>query len=257
MNINNQSKKNRLSLVKSNLILGKDRQKNQGYSLPEVIAAMAIMTIVGAVTAPTIVYNDPVTEGVTQFKGILEVAQSRAVSTTSAVRIKPDENKPNEKLTTEISNIRSCQSTAELAQSATSTDTELILVSTDGLTALDKLIIGSDSDNNIVKATTPDENKIFLDSPLGTNQPKGSKVELSEKWELDSALLNDDLTFPKNAEISADITDWTICIDSSGIVHIYNDKEEEQPELVVTVTNALGGSEEEITLLKGGVIKTD
>jgi prepilin-type N-terminal cleavage/methylation domain-containing protein len=232
---------------------------NQGYSLLEMISAMIILGIVSAIAAPHFFnrHNDPVIDGTSQVEQILQQIRGRAIATTSAIRLKVDENNPKQKLSMEISTTRGCDSTGHLSAAAEGIDTELQLVSTRGFEVGDQISVGSDSNNNEILAVDESNSKITLGTSLGSSQPVKSKIELLNNWIPDAALLPEDLTLPENAAISSETPDWTICFNSRGIASLYDDTGTAQGKLVLTIQNTINKDKKDLTILKGGAIEKD
>ena len=235
------------------------RNQNQGYTILEVTLVTILIGVIGALAAPNFFnrHNNPVTDGISQVEQILQQIQGRAIATTSAVRLKVDQNNPEKKLSMEIATTRGCESTSYLKATASNTDTDLRLLSTKGFVVGDKISVGNDSDNNDILAIDKSTSTITLGSPLGSAQPINSKIEIVNNWIPDGALLPEDLTLPENAKISSNIPDWTICFNSRGIAYLYDNNGSRQDRLILTVQNTITEETKDLSILKGGVIEKD
>jgi prepilin-type N-terminal cleavage/methylation domain-containing protein len=232
---------------------------NRGYTLVELLSLMAIMGVLAAVAAPQLLNNDAknTADGRSQIKGLLQQTRGRAVSTTSAIRIKPDPSQPDGKLSIEIADTRGCESLTKLSEDAKDVDNDLKVLSTNGFVEGDLIKVGGDTTANEILAIDKMNSVITLGLPLGSDQSKDSKIELAENWKSDPSFLIDDLTLPKKVALTTNISDWTLCFNSRGIASIYDDQGTTQPELVFTITNTSNSDQETLTVLKGGAIKDD
>lgn len=231
-------------------------KNNDGYTLPEVMAAVLIIGVLAVIAGPAKSwFENPLADGTNQTVGILNLIRMRAISTTSAYRIKPDPSAPNSKFKIEIARTRGCQSSTELTADATATDTELSVASTNGLVVGDSIEVGSDSESNEIIAT--DASTVTLGEELGTAQGANSSVELINNWLNDSRFTEDDVTLPKDIEMSGTPTDWTLCFDSRGLANLYDASGIVNSNLTLTLTNTFRGESREITVLQGGSIDVD
>ena len=242
--------------ILAKLLLSLIEQKNKGYSLVEVISLLVIAGILIAVVAPVFDLNNTTVSSYAQLKGILQQTRGRAISTTSAIRIKPDPSQPDNKFILERSNSRGCEAVTKLSDDAEIGDTDLEVYSTEGFQIGDLISVGTDStDNEILSIPTGGSSIISLGVPINTDQSVDSVVELANNWQADNSLSEKDLTLPEDAQVSANITDWTVCISSRGIAFIYDSTLSQQNSLVLTISNTTNSDTETLTILKGGAIQ--
>lgn len=228
--------------------------KYRGYSLIEIIGVLLMMGVLTAVAIPTIFHNNQLRDTVSQTKQIFNVARSRAMATTSAIRIKVDSANSPPKLIVENAVTRGCEATTQLSVNANSADTDLTVFSTSGFVVGDNLKIGNDDDNNQILAIDSVNSIITLGDNIGTNQTVNTTVELANNWSSDASLPVDDLTLAKDIEITANVTDWTLCFNSRGIAYVYDASGVINQNLVLTFTDSKSNDSETLTILTGGAI---
>lgn len=247
--MNPHTRKN--NLIK--LILSLTYQKSDGYSLVEIISVLVILGILAIAIGPQFDFRNPTADSYTQLKGILQQTRGRAISTTSAIRIKPDPSQPDNKLILERANSRGCESVTKL--SAPAIGTNLPVYSTSGFQVGDEISVGSSGSYKILGI--PGAAAIIqVGAPgLGSTQPVDSVVELVNNWQNDNSLSTKDLTLAKDAKISANVSDWTICFNSRGVAFIYDSILSQQNSLVLTLSNTINSNTETLTILKGGAIQ--
>ena len=229
-------------------------QKHRGYSLIEILTVLFIAGILLGLMAPMISHNNQLSDSVSQTKQILNVARSRAIATTSAIRVQEDSANSQPKLIVENAVTRGCEATTQLSVSANSTDTDLFVFSTSGFFVGDILKIGNDTDNNQILAIDSGSSIITLGNTIDTTQAVNSDVELVNNWSSDASLLSQDLTLPEDIQITANVTDWKLCFNSRGIAYVYDASGIVNQNLVLTLTNSKNNQSETLTVLKGGAI---
>ncbi len=230
------------------------RTKNLGYTLPEVLAVVSIIGVLSTITGPMKAwYENSLGNGTNQTVGLFNLIRMRAISTTSAYRIKPDPLDPNTKFKVEISKTRGCESSTQLIADATREDTELSVASARGLVVGDSIKVGNDKTSNEIIAT--DTSTITLGEPLGSSQTANSTVELVNNWLNDPNFVEEDLSLPKDIEMSSNYTDWTLCFDSRGIANLYDAYGVVNSNLTLTLGKNYNNKTNEITVLQGGSIK--
>ncbi|MGI0480206.1 pilus assembly FimT family protein [Geminocystis sp. CENA526] len=234
-------------------------RKKTGYTLLELLCLMTIMGIIGVLTAPRFLFNESksASDGRNQIKGILQQTRGRAVSTTSAMRIKPSPNSATNKFAVEIANTRGCESLTKLAEDVSITDTDLKVLkvySTRGFVVGDRINVGSEDDNEIIAIDTTNST-ITLGTALGSDQKKDATVELSNNWRADGTFQEDDITLPNQASFTANVSNWMLCFNSRGIAYIFDNEGNLKPNLTLTISN--NNNEDTITILQGGAIETN
>lgn len=240
----------------SQLLKLSKKENSRGYTLLETLAAVSIIGILAVVSGPVKSWvENPLSTGTNQTVGVLNLIRLRAISTTSAYRIKPDPLVPTNKFKVQIARTRGCESSTELTADATSTDQELSVASTEGLVVGDSIVVGSDSDNNEIIATG--SSTITLGEALGTSQEENASIELINNWLNDMNLTEEDLTLPEEITISGSPTDWTLCFDSRGHASLYDASGVVNDNLTLTLTNTSKKTKSEITILRGGAVKVN
>ncbi|MBL1209878.1 prepilin-type N-terminal cleavage/methylation domain-containing protein [Geminocystis sp. GBBB08] len=241
-------------------IIKKLNKDNSGYTLMELLVTLAIFGIITAVAIPYLSLkreSSAEIDGKDQVIGILQQARNTAIGNTSAVRIKPDPAKPTNKFLVEIAKTRGCNSVTKLTQNASST-TDIKVVSSGGFNVGDAIKVGGTAANI---TGIPDSVTITLGSPISAST--GAVVELADNWSLNRRLQGDDVTLPEDkgyntpkalATFTADITNWSMCINSRGIVYIFNGNNQLQSQLTLTLTNTTNNQTKNITIKQGGAI---
>lgn len=251
----------------SNFIKSLRNSQNDGYSLVEILAVLAILGIMTVIVGPRLFFGDSSSASGDAYnlaKSLVGVTRQRAISQTSAARLSFDPNQ-SDKFLIEIAKTAGCEALTRLRVNANSTHEKIEVYSTAGFQIGNKLKIGSDSDDNEVKEISG--TTITLFKPLGSSQTKDSVVELADNWKEDSALnvkrsignnksVYEYLQLPENVTVSANVTNWTLCFNSRGIASIYDNSGASQPKLALTFKDA-SKNEETLTILKGGAIATN
>jgi prepilin-type N-terminal cleavage/methylation domain-containing protein len=238
----------------------KQLQESGGYSLAEIMAVVVILGILAAATGAYLGkgFGNPIGNAADQTAGLLKLTRMRAISTTSAFRVKPDPASPTTKFKIEIAKTRGCDATTELTAAATSTDADLTVASSGGFVVGDSIAVGGDTSNNSIIATTP--TTITLGQALGSSQAVGAAIELVNNWSNDSSLLGEDLTLPKDIRVSGNPTNWTLCFNSRGIAFLYDANGIVNSNLTLTLTQyidnqALSNQTKTVEVLQGGAIQ--
>lgn len=249
--------------IRTNLLKSLSVNKNSGYTLIEILTALMMFGILTAAAAPNILSlnkkgsSTAEIDAEKQFRSILQRARNTAIASTSAVRITPDPVKPDHKFLVEIAQTRNCNSVTNLTQDVSSSD-EIKVLSTGGFVETDKITVGG-SATEILAIT--DSATMKLTNPVTAST--GAVVELADNWSVNRRLSGDDVTLPENkgttlpqplAEFSADINNWTICINGRGVVYILNGNNQPQPQLTLTLTNVTNNETKDIVINQGGAI---
>lgn len=237
-------------------------KKKDGYTLIELLCLIAVVGVIGVLTVPRFLFNQSsaVIDSYSQIKGILQQTRGRAISTTSAVRLKAN---GNNQFSVEIANKKGCEFRTQLRENAVSEDDELKVYSTRGFVESDLLKIGDDATDNEILSINESDSTIKLGLPLGTNQNADTVVELADNWKADRTFLPSDLTLPEKAVFTVNISNtpnvsnWTLCFDSRGIAYIFDNQGKSQPDLTFVIKSTLSNEQKTLTVLKGGAIKIE
>ncbi|ACB52887.1 hypothetical protein cce_3539 [Crocosphaera subtropica ATCC 51142] len=232
------------------------KKEDRGYTLLEILATVSIIGILAIIAGPVKSWvENPLANGTNQTVGVLNLIRLRAMSTTSAYRIKPDPLAPTNKLQVQIAKTRGCESSTELTTEATSTDQELTVASTEGLVVGDSIVVGNDRENNEIIATN--SSTITLGEALGTSQEENATVELINNWLNDINFTEEELILPEEITISGDPTDWTLCFDSRGHANLYDASGVVNSNLTLTLTNSFNQIQSKITIFRGGAVEVE
>ena len=241
------------------LIISLAHNKNKGFSLAEIIAVLIILTIVAVLSAPVFRLNNPTQDALNGTREILQTARNRAVSTTSAIRVRLDPNfSDNNKLLVQTTSTASCLRETELTEQANNGDTELSVASVDGFQLTNTIKVGS-TDYNIIGQPVG-QLKLTIGPAINSTQTVGTPVRLVQNWRTDGLFSANDLTFDKkNKNISIDspnVSNWVVCFNSRGIASIYDDATlEETNTITLNITNSKSGELETVTVSEGGIIE--
>lgn len=231
-------------------------KENRGYTLLETLATVSIIGILAIIAGPIKSWvENPLANGTNQTVAVLNLIRMRAISTTSAYRIKPDPLVSTHKFKVEIARTRGCESSTKLTTEATSTDQELTVASTEGLVVGDSIIVGNDRDNNEIIATN--SSTITLGESLGTSQEENATVELINNWLNDMNFTEEELTLPEELTINGNPTDWTLCFDSRGHANLYDASGVVNRNLTLTLTNTFNETQSKITIFRGGAVNVE
>ncbi|WP_017293274.1 pilus assembly FimT family protein [Geminocystis herdmanii] len=239
-------------------------QKNKGYTLIEILVTLAVFGILTAIAAPTILQqrgeSTAEIDGKDQFQGILQKVRNGAIASTSAMRITPDPDQPNNKFLVEIAQTRGCNSVTKLSEDAVNT-ADIKVLSSAGFNVGDVITVGG-AESDILG--TPDAVTLTLGAPI--SKPKDAVVELADNWSINSRIggNRDDVTLPEDkrdknnikplATFTADIPNWTMCVNGRGIVYILDANNTPKNSLTLTFKNVNSKQEETITINQGGAI---
>ncbi|BAQ60596.1 hypothetical protein GM3708_1002 [Geminocystis sp. NIES-3708] len=248
------------SAIIINLFKSLNINKNDGYNLIEILTALAIFGILSAIAAPTILQqrgeSTAEIDGRNQFKNILLQVRNTAVASTSAIRIKPDPDQPENKFLVEIAQTRGCGSVTKLSEDASST-TDIKVLSSAGFNVGDKIAVGG-TEADIIGI--PDSLTIQLGTAV--TKPKDAVVELADNWSENKRLQGDDVTLPQDKRKDppkALVTftpkeNWTMCVNSRGIISILDGNNAPISSLTLTFKNLTTQQQELITINQGGAI---
>ncbi len=229
-------------------------KSSQGFTLPEVMAVVAITGILAAFAIPQFGFvNRPLQNGTYQMAGVFKQARMRAIATTSATRIYAES--PTQ-IVVETSRTGSCSAQTQLTEAAES-DTNTLKVSTViGFNVGDRLRVGSDTRDNEVLAVDPGLSSLTLGQTLGSKQPQDAVVEPLDEWRPEQSF-SENLSFPTGVELAE--TNWLLCFDNRGIANYYNltTRKVLTGNLKVTLSDVNANNKSSIEVFQGGALEID
>ncbi|OKH18738.1 Tfp pilus assembly protein FimT/FimU [[Limnothrix rosea] IAM M-220] len=230
--------------------------QDQGFTILELLAALAIIGILSAITTPLIMWaNKPLQNGTYQAAGIFSQGRSRAIATTSALRIQPNPSNPEHSFIVQASDTRSCDPNTTVLTGAIATDSnQLAVVSTQGFAAGDRLKIGDDETENVVLTTDSNSATLTLGKPIGTAHSSGTTVEIIANWQNDKTFFQEDMTLPDTVKMIGNLADWELCFDSRGIATVSDTFGIAEDDLEITLISEKSQKEGKIIVFQGGMI---
>jgi prepilin-type N-terminal cleavage/methylation domain-containing protein len=252
-------------------LTGQRTEPATGFSLMEVMTAIAVLGVLTALGAPLLFgFNKPLQNATAQMEGVFKQARMRAISTTSAYRVRLIS--PTQ-VTVEAASTRGCEATTQLTAIANASDTQITVTSTRGFAIGDRINVGSLTNLDV---TSIDEGlrQIGLGAPISSSQPMDALIELTNNWRqgaLITGITEEDLTLPKARNHQEQIrltttttglpTNWNLCFNSRGIANLF-DTSTGRPipgSLTLNVfranangTQVAGAPTGQVTILQGG-----
>ncbi|MBE9222125.1 prepilin-type cleavage/methylation domain-containing protein [Cyanobacterium stanieri LEGE 03274] len=232
--------------------------QEEGYTLPEILVALGMASMLGALALASNPFGQTskLNNAGYQLEGILQQTRTRAIATTSAIRIEPDPDNPSTALKIESATTRGCEAISALSAAVESDETQIPVVSTRGFSVGDKLKIGSDDTDNQVIAIDDNSSLLTLGQAIGSTQPEDAVVELAQNWAPDGAVLAEDLTFNEPMEIASNVTndEWRLCFDSRGFATLFDAQGVVDQDLELTISDTSNDEELQLNVLRGGAI---
>jgi prepilin-type N-terminal cleavage/methylation domain-containing protein len=248
----------------------------QGFTQLEMVVTLAILGVFSALAGPQMFsVSKPLQNGTNQLAGILKQVRMRAIVTTTAYRVRPAADRRS--LIVERATTSGCGAATTITANVADTATVLPVASVQGFFLDDELQVGTDGTNNRINGINP--GTISLSAPLGTAQPAGSLIGLTNNWRSDASatgIAAEDLALPRprnsffggfNDQQATEVqvvgpTDWAICFNSRGIAQRFNTTTG-QPvaeDLAIplqrfnTVSGTAIGQGSQVTVLQGGAL---
>ena len=235
------------------------KYQEQGYTLPEILVAMTMASVLAAVAIASNPFGQTsrLNDAAYQLEGILRQTRSRAIATTSAIRIEPDPDNPNNLLKIESAETRGCEAISALSENVDATDDQIPVLSERGFNVGDRLKIGSNETDNVVIGV--EQSLLRLGQELGSSQSEGAVVQLLNNWKPDGALLTEDLTFDEPMEITSNIANdkWRLCFNSRGFARLYNAEGVVNQDLELTISDTQNNDSQKLIVLRGGAIRRE
>jgi Tfp pilus assembly protein FimT len=208
-------------------------------------------------------YENPLKNSQDRLQSVVKTARTRAMNTTSTYRINADPNNPNEAIQVQKIRSGSCQANATLRQASLATDTTIALNSVAGFAIGDRVSVGGTQAD--VLSVNFGDNTLTLGGTVG-EKAAGTKVETVKNWRNDGVFLAEDLNInKKSAKTDPDVrlagkfggttvTGWSICINSRGLVTLFNADGIVNNSLDLVLTNTRTNEEAKVTIAPGGAM---
>ncbi|WP_228016784.1 MULTISPECIES: prepilin-type N-terminal cleavage/methylation domain-containing protein [Synechocystis] len=235
-----------------------------GYTLMELVVVMVMIGILSGLAINSGQWNEnSLKYSQDRLQNAVKTARTRAITTTSTYRINADPNNPNEAIQVQKIRSGSCQANATLRQPSLATDTTIALNSVNGFAIGDRVSVGGTQAD--VLSVNFGDNTLTLGGAVGA-KATGTKVETVKNWRNDGVFLAEDLNInKKSAKTDPDVrltgrfggtavTGWSICINSRGLVTLFNADGVVNSNLELVLTNTRTNQEAKVTVAPGGAM---
>jgi Tfp pilus assembly protein FimT len=228
-----------------------------------VVVVVVIGILSGIVINAKPWYENPLKNSQDRLQSVIKTARTRAINSTSTYRITANPDNPSQ--TIQVQRIRSgsCQANASLREASLAADTTIALNDVSGFAIGDRLKVGGTEADAL--SVNFGNSTITLGAPVG-EKAVGTKVETIKNWKNDSAFLDEDLNVNKkvsqnNADIrmvgkfgNAAEENWSICINSRGLVNLFDADGMVTNNLDLVLTNARTNEEAKVVVFPGGAM---
>lgn len=228
-----------------------------------VVVVVVIGILSGIVVNAKPWYENPLKNSQDRLQSVIKTARTRAVNSTSTYRITANPNNPSQAIQVQRIRSGSCQANATLREASLATDTTIALNDVSGFAIGDRLKVGGTEADAL--SVNFGNSTITLGAPVG-EKAVGTKVETVKNWKNDSAFLDEDLNVNKkvsqnNADIrmvgkfdNAAEENWSICINSRGLVSLFDADGMMTSNLDLVLTNPRTNEEAKVVIFPGGAM---
>jgi prepilin-type N-terminal cleavage/methylation domain-containing protein len=234
-------------LLNSLRLRSQSQLTQQGFTLIEALLVVAVVGILAAISAPMWMER-PLRAGAQQSGSLFRQVRLRAMSNTTAFRIRPDLNSlvPGTQQATrylvQASTGRSCGATTNISTVTPPTEngssSTLPVTSIAGFSPSDRITIGESTTTYEVTATNSGNPQIIVGNRWPGQQGTallGAEVELASTWNSGgqfTGLISDQLqlasstseavTIPTQVTANGQSIPWSLCYSAQGLALLFN-----------------------------------